>query len=355
MKKLILITSTIMFGLLFTISCEDSTGPMLKTDVDSPTIISGDGETYVLNKDVAGDSLTLLEWSESDYGFDAAVTYTVQMDPENADFDNNSIVNLGRSNTTKFTTTVKDLNAVLLGANFTPLQEINAMVRVQAVVNDQVDTMYTSPVSLNLTPYSTCNYCPAIYVPGNYQGASGYTNDWSPADAPALSSLDGLTDNYEGYVYMANANNEFKFTAVRDWSKDWGSNNGSTSELVDGDGETNATLAESGYYKMNVNINNLEYSVTKTDWGVIGDATPNGWDSDTDMTYDPVNKVWTVDINLTSGTFKFRANDAWNLDYGDNEGDGELDQGGGNISVSSAGNYIIILNLSEYPYTYSIE
>ncbi|MDZ7806683.1 MAG: SusF/SusE family outer membrane protein [Gracilimonas sp.] len=107
---------------------------------------------------------------------------------------------------------------------------------------------------------------------------------------------------------------------------------------------------------MNVDINDLTYSITNTTWGLIGSATPDEWNSDQDMTYDPVEKVWTITLTLTAGEIKFRANNAWDLNYGDDEGDGFLEENSDtNIQVASGGNYTVTLDLSDYPYSYSLE
>ncbi|MGB4849590.1 MAG: SusF/SusE family outer membrane protein [Saprospiraceae bacterium] len=52
--------------------------------------------------------------------------------------------------------------------------------------------------------------------------------------------------------------------------------------------------------------------------GLIGTATPGGWNVDTNMVQDAVNPdLWSMDILLTTGDAKFRANDAWELNWGD--------------------------------------
>ncbi|MDZ7681757.1 MAG: hypothetical protein U5J63_08650 [Fodinibius sp.] len=43
-----------------------------------------------------------------------------------------------------------------------------------------------------------------VSVPGNYQSASGYGSDWTPADAPPLVS-ENNNDVYTGRVYMDGA------------------------------------------------------------------------------------------------------------------------------------------------------
>lgn len=97
---------------------------------------------------------------------------------------------------------------------------------------------------------------PEIYVPGGYQGASGYTNDWSPADAPALISVNS-DDVYSGEVYFASAGAEFKFTAARNWDDgDWGGVDGQISS----DG-SNLVIPQAGVYSITVDLNEMTYEL----------------------------------------------------------------------------------------------
>ena len=70
-----------------------------------------------------------------------------------------------------------------------------------------------------------------------------------------------------------------------------------------------------------------------------------------------MSQTWKVTLQLAAGEIKFRANDAWDFNYGDNEGDGVPDEGGSNIVVEEAGNYTVTLNLSAGAgnYTYLIK
>ena len=89
-------------------------------------------------------------------------------------------------------------------------------------------------------------------------------------------------------------------------------------------------------------------------WGIIGDATPNAWnDPDTDMTYDAGTSTWRITLDLVVGQMKFRANDDWAWNYGDNGADGSLENDGDNIVVDTAGNYTVVLDFSTpRAYTY---
>ncbi|MBE0424752.1 MAG: SusF/SusE family outer membrane protein [Lutibacter sp.] len=91
------------------------------------------------------------------------------------------------------------------------------------------------------------------------------------------------------------------------------------------------------------------YTITPINiWGVVGDAAPNGWDGpNVRFTLDfSKDDVWVINrIALTTGEIKFRTNDSWDLNYGDDGLNGTLEVGGANIPVT-AGNYKIVLDFS---------
>ena len=86
--------------------------------------------------------------------------------------------------------------------------------------------------------------------------------------------------------------------------------------------------------------------------GIIGDATPGGWDNDTDMTADP-NAPWVYvidEITLTDGAAKFRENDDWAVNWGATDfPSGVGTQGGDNIPIV-AGDYKVTLNAATGEY-----
>lgn len=176
----------------------------------------------------------------------------------------------------------------------------------------------------------------SLYMPGAYQG-------WSPETAPSVYSKN-LDFKYEGYVYFGSAS-DFKFASQRNWD---GPNYGVGDDegtLSDTGGDLN--ISEAGYYKFNVDLSGspYTYSATKTEWGLIGDATPGGWDSSTPMVYDETSDTWAVTAELTTGAYKFRANDGWDINLGGDLND--LNYGGDNINVEEAGTYKIVLDLSD--------
>lgn len=187
-----------------------------------------------------------------------------------------------------------------------------------------------------------------LYLAGSFQEASGYGSDWSPSEGPQIPSTD--TGIYDGYVFFAEDGFEFKLVKGDDWGD--GDFGGADGELTDGG--DNIQSGDAGYKRVFVNAVDMTYSLTNTVWGIIGDATPNGWDASTEMEFDAETKTWSITVDLEDGEMKFRANDDWDINVGDNDGDGTLQNDGSNIPVD-AGNYTITLDLNGTEWTYSVE
>lgn len=344
--KINIIKTTILLGLFSLFACEEAEKEPVAGLVDSPAILTpGAGTSYVLTEATADDAMATFTWSKADYGFPAAVTYELQMDVAGNDFADPA--SLASITDTVAEVMVEEMNNVLSNVlNLSPDVAHDVEVRIVATLHESLETAYSEPVALSITPYFLEVVYPVIYVPGNYQ-----EQEWAPDAAPNLASVN-FDDKYEGYVYFADANTEFKFTDGPNWDLNWGDDG--ADGTLDQDG-ANIIAADAGYYKLNVDLSAMTYTMLRTEWGLIGDATPDGWDADQDMTYDEVNGVWTITLDLVAGNIKFRANDAWDLDYGSDAANGYLDQGGADIPIEEAGNYTVTMDLSNPPvYTYSV-
>ena len=179
-------------------------------------------------------------------------------------------------------------------------------------------------VTLDMNNLSYSVGKPILYMAGD-------ANGWKQIDY--LSSEDGV--HFTGYMYLNQ--NGFKFCTQKDWD---GTNYGGA---FFGESEDNIMMTqEAGFYQVDVDLSAKTYTLTPFSIGIIGNATPSGWDSDTDMTYNPEERCWEIKgVELSDGEMKFRANDNWDgLNWG-----GELDnlkQDGPNIVVA-AGTYDIKL------------
>lgn len=183
-----------------------------------------------------------------------------------------------------------------------------------------------------------------LYCPGSYQG-------WDPSNTTTVLASVANDGKFEGYLNFPDAAAQFKFTQGPNWDVNWGDDGANGTLEPNG---ANIDVADAGYYKVNVDINALTYTIMKTDWGVIGSATESGWDSDQNMTYDATAGTWSAVLDLKVGEIKFRANDGWDLNYGDDGANGILEAGGANIAIPEAGTYTVTLKLGAPDYSYSI-
>jgi hypothetical protein len=114
-----------------------------------------------------------------------------------------------------------------------------------------------------------------------------------------------------------------------------------------------------GLYVLTFNSRTLDYNFAAvpiySTVGIIGDATPGGWDADTDLNPDPMDpSVWSLRLVLLDGEAKFRAENDWPFNWGAGtfpSGTAELD--GANIPVT-AGEYIITFNTFTLNYNFRL-
>ena len=157
-------------------------------------------------------------------------------------------------------------------------------------------------LTLNMMDYSyTIKPVPELYMKGDANGWDGY--DYLAGD-------DGV--HFTGFMYLNQ--NGFKFTTAPDWSGTGYGENFSTAPDAG-----NIVMTEpAGYYKVEVDLFEKTYKLTPiTSIGIIGAATPGGWDAETPLTYNKTERCWKVqDIKLKAGDCKFRANNAWAMQWG---------------------------------------
>lgn len=198
---------------------------------------------------------------------------------------------------------------------------------------------YLLTINMEELTYSFDLAIDCLYTPGG-------SNGWNQTASQTLQTTD--YSNYFGYAHL---NGEYKFSSQPDWG---GINYGAAAEAgklsTDG-GAGNLNEGADGLYYLKVNIASLTYSATNVATiGLIGDATPAGWDASTALTPSADFLTWTGDVHMKgAGEFKFRANDAWDINLGGDLND--LQQDGANIATPGEGDYTVTLNLGTYPYS----
>ncbi|MFT3822681.1 MAG: SusE domain-containing protein [Chitinophagaceae bacterium] len=335
---------------LLVFSCKkDGDQYNLKGGAFQPNTLSASTSTLVLTSAKENDTVITFKWSAADFGQQPVVSYTLQLASDTSNqWAGAKSFSLG-SNVLSYGFVGKGLNNLLNGMGLAPGVANNIIVRIKADVpqfNGAASTM--ASVYTNVTVPKITSYGLSLYVPGDYQG-------WDPASAPQLAPVEGRAGLYEGYVYMAGSGiHYFKYTNAPDWNHTNYGDGGGGVFSTDG-AAAGLSVPDGGYYYLTANLNTNTWTATKTTWGILGDATPGSWNTDTQLSYDATIQVWKVTVNMfQNGSFKFRANNAWALDFGiDNSGkllyaDNPFlgyTAGLNNLTVPSDGNYTITLDL----------
>ncbi|MBB6273110.1 hypothetical protein HDF26_003570 [Pedobacter cryoconitis] len=342
MKSLYIKSLTYSLLMLLFVSCKKDETKVVASNGTAP-VLTATQSTLVLDSASAKKDAVVLNWTASSFNYSAAISYAVQLDLAGNNFSGPKEVALNTALTKTFT--VAEINNLVNQLGLTPGTAGKIEMRAKASIGDVFAPAYSNVLTLTVTPYQIIIDYPSLYVPGSYQG-------WDPKSASKISSV---TDNkiYEGYINFPDASTDFKFTPQPDWN---GVNYGTSSPgTLNAGGGDNLHQDGAGYYLVKADTKALTYSLTKTVWAVIGDATGSA-SSDTPMAYDAVNKVWTVTKALSVGSFKFRANGTNDINFGiSKQVTGKPVYNGDNIPVATAGTYKIILNLAiPGNYTYSL-
>ena len=315
--------------------------------------LTASSTNLILTSAADNDTAVNFKWSSADFGQKPTVTYTLQIDiPSDTSvtkaWANAKNVTAG-NNVMAYGFTTKDLNNLLVGMALPGGISSSIVLRIKADVQQyngsasSIPSIYSSALIVHVTPYLL-----SLYIPGDYQG-------WDPSKAPLLNPVTGKAGLYEAYEYMpGNSTLYFKYTNAPDWNHTNYGDGGNGIFSIDGNAG-GLSVPTGGYYELTANLNNNTWTATKTTWGILGDATPGGWSTDTQLTYDAVNQVWKVSAVLkANGSFKFRANNAWSIDFGvDSKGNLTYADNSffgynstvNNLSVPVDGTYTITLDL----------
>jgi starch-binding outer membrane protein SusE/F len=325
--------------------------------------LTASSSSVTLSNSNDADTVLTFSWPAVNYGQEVSVTYTVQLDVA-SDTAGTTPWGLAKSfgagaNILTYGWAGKDLNNLASTMGLTPGSSNPVVVRIASQVTQYngststIPTVYSNTITVDVTPYGL-----DLYVPGAYQ-------NWLPASAPVIAPVSGRAGLYEGYVDITGSGLQyFKYTNAPDWNHINYGDGGNGTFSTDG-AAAGLSVPNGGYYELTANLNNNTWTATATTWGIIGDATPGGWNTDSPMTYDAANQVWTITVPMiAAGSFKFRANDQWVIDFGIDAG-GNLQYadnpflgytaGLNNLTVSADGTYTIILDLHvSGKYTYQL-
>ena len=333
---------------LFVSACEsDVKKPILSDDskFTAPALTNASStSTSTFTVDNAGDTYENFAWSKTGYdGLNLATTYTLEASKTD---DFASPRTLATTTTNSAMITNGQLNDALLAMGVPGFVETTVNFRVKSVITGQNNEPLMSPaISRKVKTFqaSDCGkYCTVGIIGSAAPGGWDVDVDMHLKDA---TRVDRSTWTINLYL----AAGDVKFRAQDGWDINWGA-----AAFPTGTGTQNGaniTIPTPGYYKVEFNDDSGAYTFTALPAptyptvGIIGTATAGGWDSDTDLTKDSNDPhLWTATLTLSDGEAKFRANDAWDMNWGGNTArSGYATKDGPNVPVV-AGTYFIRFN-----------
>ena len=314
-------------------------------DVVAP-VLSPVADINITAANLGLESVTF-EWSAADFGAQTQVNYAIEVA---AAGQSDKVVVTSGVTETSAVVSYESLNAVLLyDLGLASGIAENVDFYVSAKVGEYAK-VYSAPVTASATVTQAEKEYPKLTVAGSYA-----YNNWSPGKGQFVYDFEGTDAKYSGVIDFGEDVSalQFKFVGAA-----WGENEFSVPSgeaqapeaaelpLVAGGGDNIAAYTTHRFYSLTLDKNTPKVikNLSFNSLGVIGDATPTGWDADTDMEFNAAKQRFYVDLTLNDGKIKFRADDDWAVNWGG--ADGVLSAGGADIAVA-AGNYRIYVNLND--------
>ena len=147
---------------------------------------------------------------------------------------------------------------------------------------------------------------------------AGVNNEWGSIEQPLYcANQDGV---YTGFFYAQDADwsggmGAFKFQgSYNSWDNgNYGAGTCSdTGGTMVNDGGSGNLLATPGFYRADVDLANMTYTLTRINSiFVVGSAVNNDWDNGVEMTYNLGERCWECIATLNEGQIKFKGNGTW--------------------------------------------
>ncbi|WP_303317316.1 SusF/SusE family outer membrane protein [Flavivirga abyssicola] len=321
---------------------------------------------YVLNSSLNSNLAERFTWGSADFDVPTEVSYSLEA-ATMADFsdyigddtiEDYAKYNLGTTTSNELPVTVKQMLdlAALAGLDNNPdTDEPNTgqlHFRIKAFIGQGSLESYSSVQTLSIELQETTETGGGAFEISSWGVVgSGYNNwaaDGAPKDAPFYTtSTPGVIVSYVNLL-----DGEIKFREDNAWDNSLGDAN--VDGILDTDADNNIAVT-AGDYKITIDTNDNSYTIEPFSWGVVGSGF-NDWGNDgpdAKFYYDYTTDTFKTSVALLDGEIKFRMDNKWDVSFGDANGDNILDTDSDNNIASTAGHYLITLNLNDN--TYSIE
>jgi len=362
---------TLFIGVIFLLSCsEEEREPQLYL-LGAPQVSSPAGtKSYLLTETAVGSVAETFTWSAANFGFPAAVTYTLQIAQAGKNFT--PAINMVSSGNLSYSIKVGDFNQLMLAQSFKGGQQYAMEGRVKASVGDYAAPQYSPVFTFNVIPFEM--KLPPIYLLGD-----ATLNEWDNNKGQVMSFW---STGIYGVVTPLKAGKNIKAVKTAGaWAPQWGQASGTwesgtlayrpTESVADPAAIPSPPTA--GDYLVVFNIDALTYTVTAMPDKVylVGDGCSAGWTPTAGL---PFTKsapgVYTLTTALTASKnlkIMYSNSGAWAPQWGTSSGaiaalgklvfrpnEGTADPAS-IPTPATAGNYKIDLNFNENTYKISAQ
>lgn len=296
--------------------------------VDEPAIIPQTPST--LTSPAAGSKIVLTEADKADtiffqasvpdFGVPGNYSYTLQMAKGGTNFA--KVVALGSSTTPTVKVAIGELNKLLITEGLAPDVAGNVDFRFRTTIDRTLSPLVGDATTLSITPYKDAVVLKNLFIVGNAAPPSWNNNNNNPPLFRDPVNKDLFV--YTGFFAVG----EFKvLEKLGQWQPQWGKNG--DSGIADSSGGTDPAawaISVAGHYVFTMNLATKTYTLVPfagpadvyyPTVGIIGSSTAGGWDNSTAMTNINFDKhLWYTTATVTNGEIKFRANNAWTINWG---------------------------------------
>lgn len=375
MKKLKILIVGILAVLSFN-SCseEDDFTFVAQEDPEGVFFVNSTAGSYTLraaNRDNLGERFV---WNEVDFDVPTTVRYELQAST-NESFSDFAVMGSDIAET-NFAVSVGNMLDLAADAGLDNDPETEApntgtlYFRVRAYAGNNSSNnveQISEPLAVNIVlPEATGDgeeqpAKPQFYLVGDATAAG-----WDPANNNMPLFRDAENDNifyFEGRFAGGADVEGFKLVEViGEWQPQWGLSEGNltNSTLLGGDPAA-FPVDEDAFYSLMVNAEDMTYTFEPIDAadaatyetiGLVGEGTSVGWPSDDNPTPDIEftnstfnSHIWYAEnVTLTEGPIKFRAEKAWDINWGGDTFPSGRATLGGNDIAATAGTYNIWFN-----------
>ena len=364
MKKLLNYIPALGLALAFTACESDLDKVTYNPDNAQAAVLSTPATTsYVLESRNSENVAFTLEWQAPEFGYDALVTNTIDLDLTGNDFAHAiQLASLTTATTQDITVGSLNSNILTLLRSYEIEEDFSARdfeIRLSSSISEAAEPLYSNVLTLNITPYSADIQYPEVYIIGDYSSWG-----WDTAQSLFSFSEDGV--NFEGIIdFNGKASNGFKLTGATDWDHgNWGTDGNATApaaeaasvQLINDGGSGNISCYSKRFYHFHFDNSTLLLTMDRSFDALylVGSAEGLTWDTskpENQMNFDPETQRFYIDFTFSSdspadgsGGIKFLTDtNTWLGIPGDAE-EGTL--GDGNNIQFKAGNYRIYVNMN---------